>query len=461
MTMKFYNTMTRDKDEFKPMEDGKVGLYTCGPTVYDYAHVGNLRTFLFEDFLRRTLEYEGFAVKHIMNLTDVDDKTIRGSQSQGISLTEYTAKYIAAFYEDLDTLNIERAETYPAATAHVPEMVAMISDLLAKGIAYRTEDGSIYFDIGKHPGYGKLSRFKMDELKAGARVKSDEYEKAQVSDFALWKAWDEADGDVYWETEIGKGRPGWHIECSAMSSKYLGRTFDIHTGGVDNIFPHHENEIAQSEASTGVRFVNYWLHSEHLQVDGRKMSKSLSNFYTLRDIRAKGYDPLEFRYLALGAHYRVKLNFTWQAMDSAQTTLQNLYEFVGRLDRSSSSGLDDAVEKARQAFSEAISDDLNTPVALAAVFGLVKEVNIHGKGGTEVWDAMMDFDKVLGLRLAKNAKCAGEQAPKEILDLLEQRQQARKSKDFATSDRIRDELAAQGWVIEDTTEGPRVRASNQ
>jgi cysteinyl-tRNA synthetase len=457
MPIKFQNTLTREKEEFHPIDDMKVGYYTCGPTVYAYAHIGNLRTFLFEDFLRRTLEYHGLQVRHIMNLTDVDDKTIRGSQAQGISLTEYTAKYIEAFFADLNALNIERAENYPAATAHVPEMVLMIQTLLDKGIAYKSDDGSIYFDISKFPGYGKLSHFKMDELKAGARVKSDEYEKAQVSDFALWKAWDEADGDVFWITELGKGRPGWHIECSAMSMEYLGQTFDIHTGGVDNIFPHHENEIAQSEATTGKRFVNYWVHAEHLLVDGRKMSKSLGNFYTLRDVASRGYDPLVFRYLVLGAHYRAKLNFTWQGMDAAKTTIENLYEFMGRLDREKPSGLDDAVARAKQAFEEAIDDDLNTPVALAAVFGLIKEVNLHGHGGGEIWDAMLDFDRVLGLKLAENARSAGGEIPQEILDLVEQRQQARKSKDFAASDRIRDELAAKGWVIEDTPQGPRVK----
>ena len=461
MPIKLQNTLTREKEEFHPIDDMKVGYYTCGPTVYDYAHIGNLRTFLFEDFLRRTLEYHGLQVRHIMNLTDVDDKTIRGSQAQKISLDDYTAKFIESFHADRQALNIEAAEVFPRATTHVSGMVDMIKALMGKGIAYQSDDGSIYFDISKFPGYGKLSHFKMDELKSGARVKSDEYEKAQVSDFALWKAWDEADGDVFWETELGKGRPGWHIECSAMSMEYLGQTFDIHTGGVDNIFPHHENEIAQSEATTGKKFVNYWVHAEHLLVDGRKMSKSLGNFYTLKDIGAEGYEPLVFRYLDLGAHYRAKLNFTWQGMDAARTTLENLYEFMGRIDREKPSGLDDAVARAKQAFEEAIDDDLNTPVALAAVFGLIKEVNIHGHGGSEVWDAMLDFDRVLGLKLAENAKSAGGEIPQEIVDLVEQRQQARKSKDFAASDRIRDELAAKGWVIEDTPQGPRVRRSDQ
>jgi len=393
----------------------------------------------------------------VMNITDVDDKTIRGAIAKNIPLDDYTEPFIKGFLEDRDALNVEPAHVYPRATQHVAEMVAMVQTLLEKGIAYKVEDGSIYFDITKFPGYGKLSHFKIQELKAGARVKSDEYEKAQVSDFALWKAWDEGDGHVFWETELGKGRPGWHIECSAMSSRYLGITFDIHTGGVDNIFPHHENEIAQSEAANGRKFVNYWMHSEHLRVDGRKMSKSLGNFYTLRDVMAKGYDAMVFRYLVLGSHYKSKLNFTWQAMDAAKTTLSNLYEFMGRLDRESHTGLDEAIERAKTAFGEAMDDDLNTPVALAAIFGLIKEVNVHGKGGKEVFDAMVEFDKVLGLKLAERAVSVGGEVPEQIQELLQQREAARKSRDFATSDRIRDELLAAGYVIDDTPEGPRVK----
>ena len=464
MPIRFQNTLTREKDEFRPIEDMKVGLYTCGPTVYDFAHIGNWRTYMFEDILRRALEYHGFDVRHVMNITDVDDKTIRGSTAKGISLNEYTAPFIQGFYEDRDALNVLPAQVYPRATEHVPGMIALVKTLIEKGLAYRSEDGSYYFDISKFPGYGKLSHFRIEDLRAGARVKSDEYEKAQVSDFALWKAWDEADGGVFWETDLGKGRPGWHIECSAMSSQYLGQTFDIHTGGVDNIFPHHENEIAQSEGATGKKFVNFWLHSEHLLVDNRKMSKSLGNFYTLRDVIAKGYDPLAFRYLVLGAHYRSKLNFTWMAMDAARASLDNLYEFMGRLDRENPTGLDDAVSRAKQAFDEAMDDDLNTPVALASVFGLVKEVNVHGKGGREVFEAMVDFDRVLSLDLAERAVLSVSATsdallvPREIIDLVERRQQARKAKDFAASDRIRDEIASKGYMVEDTPEGPRVRA---
>lgn len=457
MAIKFYNTLSREKNAFVPFEGNTVGLYTCGPTVYDYAHIGNWRTYIFEDILRRHLEYSGYEVTQVMNITDVDDKTIHGAISNNVKLDNYTAKFIQAFYDDRDLLNVKPADFYPRATQHINEMVEIIKSLLDKGIAYKVDDGSIYFNIDKFAGYGRLSHFRIDELKAGNRIKSDEYEKAQVSDFALWKAWDANDGDVYWETELGKGRPGWHIECSSMSRKYLGDTFDIHTGGVDNIFPHHENEIAQSESFTGKKFVHYWMHSEHLQVDGRKMSKSLGNFYTLRDIVAKGYDPMVFRYFVLGAHYRTKLNFTWQAMNAAKSAIEGLYDFMSRLDIHNPSGMDDAVKHAVEAFRDAMDDDLNTPVALAAVFGLIKDVNIHGAGGKEVYEAMLDMDRVLGLKLADHVSDKAADIPLEILALLEERQTARKSRDFAAADRIRDEIISAGYLIEDTPEGPKVK----
>lgn len=457
MAIKFYNTLSREKNAFVPFEGNTVGLYTCGPTVYDYAHIGNWRTYIFEDILRRHLEYSGYEVTQVMNITDVDDKTIHGAISNNVKLDNYTAKFIQAFYDDRDLLNVKPADFYPRATQHINEMVEIIKSLLDKGIAYKVDDGSIYFNIDKFAGYGRLSHFRIDELKAGNRIKSDEYEKAQVSDFALWKAWDANDGDVHWETELGKGRPGWHIECSSMSRKYLGDTFDIHTGGVDNIFPHHENEIAQSESFTGKKFVHYWMHSEHLQVDGRKMSKSLGNFYTLRDIVAKGYDPMVFRYFVLVAHYRTKLNFTWQAMDAAKSAIEGLYDFMSRLDIHNPSGMDDAVKHAVEAFRDAMDDDLNTPVALAAVFGLIKDVNIHGAGGKEVYEAMLDMDRVLGLKLADHVSDKAADIPSEILALLEERQTARKSRDFAAADRIRDEIISAGYLIEDTPEGPKVK----
>src|SRR4030066_1169153 len=325
MSLVFFNTLTRKKEEFVPLETGKVRVYTCGPTVYDYPHIGNYRTFLFEELLRRYLKYKGFQVTQVMNLTDIDDKIIIGSQKKGISLDEYTAPYKKIFFEDLNTLNAEASEFYPEATKHIKEMVKIIKKLLGKKHAYEIE-GSIYFKISTFPEYGKLSKMNLEELKVGTRVKADEYEKEQVSDFALWKAWDEKDGDIFWETEIGKGRPGWHIECSAMSMKYLGPHFDIHTGGVDNIFPHHENEIAQSQPATEQKFVNYWLHSAHLLVEGRRMAKSFGNFYTLRDLLKQGWNPSVVRYLLIGTHYRQQLNFTLEGLEASKNGLQRLYD---------------------------------------------------------------------------------------------------------------------------------------
>ncbi|MGC9314872.1 MAG: cysteine--tRNA ligase, partial [bacterium] len=372
MTIKFKNTLGNRIVEFKPLDDKKVGLYTCGPTVYDYAHIGNYRTYMFEDLLRRWLKYRGYSVTQVMNLTDVDDKTIRESNKQGLSLDDYTAKYKAAFFEDLDTLGIERAEVYPSATEHIDAMVALVKSLLDKGYAYRGADGSIYYSIAKFPEYGKLSGKRIDMNISGARISSDEYEKDQAADFALWKAWDEGDGEVYWETELGKGRPGWHIECSAMSSQYLGTTFDIHTGGEDNIFPHHENEIAQSEAASGEPFVKYWLHSAHLIVEGKKMSKSLGNFYTLRQLLDKGYDPLAVRYVLISTHYRQQLNFTFDGLDGAKSSIDRLREFetmLGALPEGEvNPAASELLQKARAGFEDSLDDDLNISGALGAVF---------------------------------------------------------------------------------------------
>ncbi len=343
--MKLFNTLTKLKEEFVPVDPKLVRLYTCGPTVYNFAHIGNFRTYVFEDLLRRWLKYRGFKVKQVMNLTDVDDKIIRDSQAQKISLKEFTTKYAKAFFEDWKALNLEKVEVYPNATDHITEMVAMIKVLLDKGLAYKTDDG-IYFSISKFKSYGELAHLDQKQLKAGAsgRVLKDEYEKENLADFALWKFWDKKDGDVFWETELGKGRPGWHIECSAMSAKHLTdafknskfmpekfKTLDIHTGGVDNLFPHHQNEVAQTEGCVSVPFVKYWLHSEHLLVDGRKMAKSFKNFYTVRDILNKGYHPIALRYLLLSAHYRQKLNFTFDALEASSVAVQRLKDFVKRL----------------------------------------------------------------------------------------------------------------------------------
>ncbi|NQT81429.1 cysteine--tRNA ligase, partial [bacterium] len=363
MALTFHNTMARRKEEFVPLEEGEVRMYTCGPTVYDNAHIGNFRSYIFEDILRRYLKYRGYRVIQVMNLTDVDDKTIRDSRKGGISLAEHTEKYIRAFFEDIDTLHIERAEFYPRATEHVAEMIEIVSGLLEKDYAYKGEDGSIYYRIDKFEDYGKLAHISPDLLRPGVTVNTDEYDKESVGDFALWKAWDEEDGDVFWESPFGKGRPGWHIECSAMSMKYLGETFDIHTGGVDNIFPHHDNEIAQSEAYTGKQFVRYWLHAAHLIVEGRKMSKSLGNFYTLRDLLGKGYTGRQIRYLLMSCHYRQQLNFTFEGLESAKNGLQRIDDFLAKLDDADSSeGAGDVAERiemARQSFTSALDDDLN------------------------------------------------------------------------------------------------------
>ena len=327
MALRFFNTLTRAKEDFYTVHPGEVGMYTCGPTVYDYAHIGNFRAYVFGDILHRYLIYKGYQVTYVMNLTDVDDKTIAGSQKERITLAEYTRRYKDAFFEDIRDLNIIPADIYPEATTHIKDMTDLVKTLLAKDKAYKNE-GSTYYRIESFPQYGKLSRMEMSGLKAGARVASDEYEKEQVADFALWKGWEQKDGPIFWETGVGKGRPGWHIECSAMSMKYLGKHFDIHTGGVDLIFPHHENEIAQSEAATDEKFVNFWLHNEHLMVEGRKMAKSFGNYYTLRDLLNKGYHPIAIRYLLLATHYRQQLNFTFDGLEAAKNALQRLYDFV-------------------------------------------------------------------------------------------------------------------------------------
>ena len=462
----FFNTLTRRKEKFVPLEKGKVKMYTCGPTVYDFAHIGNFRAFVFEDLLRRWLEYCGYKVIHVMNITDVDDKTIAAARKKGISLREYTEHYTRAFFEDITALNIEKAHYYPRATEHIPEMVALIKKLLEKGYAYRGEDGSIYYDISKFKDYGKLSKIKVKELKPGARVKVDEYGKEEAHDFALWKAWDEEDGDVFWETELGKGRPGWHIECSAMSMKYLGETFDIHCGGVDNIFPHHENEIAQSEAATGKQFVRYWLHNEYLLVEGRKMSKRFGNYYTLRDLLAKGYDPKAIRYLLMSTHYRQQLNFTFEGLEAAKNAVDRLTNFVYRLLDADGEGCGEKIgllmENVQKRFEEAMCDDLNIAVALAAIFNFVREVNklmddkkLSRGEAEQVYELMMRFDKVLGV--IGEVKKEEEKLPKEAEELIRKREEARKVRDWETADRIRERLKAMGVIVEDTPQGVKWR----
>ena len=449
-----------------PVDGEHVRMYTCGPTVYNFAHIGNFRAYIFEDILRRHLKWSGHDVMQVMNLTDVDDKTIKSAREAGVSLGEYTRKYTEAFFEDLDMLDIERAEHYPAATDHVPEMIELIGAILERGYAYKSDDGSIYFDVGKFEGYGKLAHLDMAGQRPGARVAQDEYDKENVADFALWKAWDEEDGDVAWDSPWGRGRPGWHIECSAMSMKYLGQSFDIHTGGIDNMFPHHENEIAQSEAATGKPFVKYWMHCGYLVVDGRKMSKSLGNFYTLRDIIDKGYTGREVRYVLLGAHYRQPLNFTFQALDAARSSLKRLDEFRARLqelagENAFANGAAGPAwaETGSSDFRAALDEDLNMPEALGALFDMVHAGNKAMDAGEadaaaagaalRILDGM---DTVLGV-LKKTEDGADDEAEA----LLAKREAARAAKDWGEADRIRDELAALGWHVHDTPEGPRLK----
>ncbi len=444
MGLKVYNTLSRKKEDFKPIKKGHVGMYVCGPTVYNYVHIGNLRAYIFGDILRRYLEFSGLKVKHVMNITDVDDKTIRDSQKEKKSLKEFTKFYEKSFLDDLKEMNVESPDVMPHATEHVKEMIALVKNLLDKGIAYKTEDG-IYFSINKFKNYGKLSKIKLEELKTGAseRVAKDEYDKENAQDFALWKFYVKEDGDVFWDTEIGKGRPGWHIECSAMSSKYLGKTFDIHTGGVDLVFPHHENEIAQSEAANGKDFVKYWMHNEWVLVNGKKMSKSLNNFYKLKDIMEKGYFALDLRYFYLTKIYRQKLNFTWEALDVAKTSLQRLRNIISEIKEDKKDN-----KKYLKEFEKAMDDDLNTPKALQVLWKLVRDEKAQGKIGT-----IKEIDKVLGLDLLKKEKV---DVPEEVMRLVKEREDARNNKDWNKSDELRDKINKLGFNIADTKEGSLV-----
>jgi cysteinyl-tRNA synthetase len=462
-----YNTLTRKKEIFKPLHSPEVTLYTCGPTVYHYVHIGNLRTFIFEDLLRRTLKYLGYRVKQAMNLTDVDDKTIRGARAKGVSLNDFTKTYKEAFFHDIKTLNIEPVEYYPAATDYIKDMVRMVETLLAKGMAYKSSDGSIYYPIDRFASYGCLSHLQREELKEGAsqRVASDEYEKDHVSDFVLWKAYDpERDGDIYWESPFGKGRPGWHLECSAMAINLLGETIDIHVGGIDNMFPHHENEIAQSEACTGKRFVAYWMHAEHLIVEGKKMAKSLGNFYTLRDLTDKGYSGKEIRYMLLHTHYKTPLNFTMEGLSSVRESIRRLQDFIYRLQAYSATGkggeLSPLLQKAEKEFSGALADDLNISSALAALFEVVRTVNllidqqrITTDETKEVLNSLWKWNDVLGILDFTSHL----DIPYEIEKLFQDRQQARHAKNWQEADRLRIEIGNRGYAIEDSPQGARLK----
>lgn len=461
MAVQFFNTSTRTIEVFTPLDPAhrQVRMYTCGPTIYNYAHIGNLRAYVFEDLLQRHLEARGFDVLRVMNLTDVDDKTIRGARESGQPLADFTAVYKEAFFSDLDSLRIKRAQHFPAATDHVAGMIAMIDDLMAKDIAYQAEDRSVYFRLSRFPDYGKLAHLNLEELRPTGRIANDEYEKESVGDFALWKAWDEQDGDVRWDSPWGPGRPGWHIECSAMAMALLGPELDIHCGGVDNIFPHHEAEIAQSECCWGKKFVRYWLHNAHLMVEGQKMSKSLGNFYTLRDLLAKGWTGREIRYTLLTVNYRLPLNFTFDGLAGARAALARIDEWVARLNDAKGSAapeptpLADALEK----FLSALDDDLNISGGMGHLFDLVRESNRaldHGElppgQAAQLLLAWQQINQVLQLDVEAAAISA------EIRVLVDEREEARKSRDWAESDRLRDALAAQGWVVKDTKDGPRL-----
>lgn len=461
MALRLYNTLTRKTELLKPLKDNTIKMYTCGPTVYDYPHLGNYRAYIVSDLLKRYLRYKGYNVMHVMNITDVDDKTIRGAQSQRISLKQFTKQYEEAFFEDLDSLSILPADKFPRATEHVDEMRFLIRRLIEKGLAYKADDGSVYFNVKKFSGYGKLASINLKQLKTGAsgRVKADEYSKEDVHDFALWKAYAPEDGNVFWESEFGKGRPGWHVECSAMSMRYLGETFDVHCGGIDLIFPHHQNEIAQSEGSTGKRFVRHWVHNEWLLVDGQKMSKSLGNFYTLRNVLEKRYDAKSARYLLLSTHYRQQLNFTFKGLDAARNSVERLQETVRKLKEAKGRRDDEEVDlmisEARKRFNEAMDDDLNISEALAAVFDFAKDINksletgISKKNAEDALELLEDFNEILGvIDFSVNEPLTEEQ-----FNLIETREMLRKKGKFAEADKIRAQLKNLGIQLDDTKEG--------
>lgn len=452
--MKIFNTLSLIKESFRPLKKPEVGLYSCGPTVYNIAHIGNLRAYVFVDVLKRILFLAGYKVKHVMNITDVDDKTIKASEGKKEAFSKLTKDYEKLFFQNLEELNILKPDEVTRATEYINQMAHFIEDLLKKGYAYKAKDNSIYFSISKFKNYGKLSRLDKEGIKAGARVSQDEYAKENPSDFALWKAWNKDDGDIYWdpstwlgaETSLGKGRPGWHIECSTMSTDKLGNTFDIHTGGVDNIFPHHENEIAQAEARTGQPFVQYWMHCEHLLVDGKKMSKSLGNYYNLQDISKRGYSPLDFRYFLLGAHYRSKVNFTWDGLTAAKNSRERLNRILEGIKTK-----DIAIDRSyMDKFKQRVFDDLDTAGGLAILWEMLRDENLSEdkKYGTAI-----EMDQVFGLKFSENRE---EEIPEEIVRLVEERDDARRAKDFALSDKIRNALIQKGWTVEDTSTGSKV-----
>jgi len=458
--LKLHNSLGRKLEAFEPIKEGEVKMYCCGPTVWNYAHIGNFRTFVFEDLLRRYLRFKGFRVYQVMNITDVEDKIIKGINESHKPLKDHTRFYEGEFMADLRSLGVEKAEVYPRATENIPEMVSLIKVLLDKEFAYRAADGSIYFSVSKFKGYGALSGVRLDSLKPAGRVDSDHYEeKTEAADFALWKAWDPEDGDVYWETELGKGRPGWSIECSAMSMKYLGETFDIHTGGMDNKFPHHENEIAQSEAATGKKFVNYWLHSEFLNIRGAEMHKSVGNVVYLRDLTKAGWDPMVVRLFLISSRYRDPMDLTDSSLEQARAQRERIEDFILRLKSigGSSAKQSNASEGFVKEFEDNMDEDLNTPKALSSLFTYVKKMNtlidsdsVGREEASMALGALKRVDSVLGVMDFKE-----DQLPPRLAALLTKRDEARRRKDFVESDRLRKELLAEGIVVEDTPTGSR------
>ena len=468
--LRLYDTATREKTPFEPLEKGRARIYTCGPTIWDYAHIGNFRSFIFADVLKRYLRYCGYDVHHVMNLTDVDDRIVQRLQEESVSLSEYTQRFAEAFFSDAASLNIEPADLYPRPSEHVAEMIDLINTLVERGVAYE-RDGSVYYSIARFPDYGRFARLDLSGMRDGARVDTDKYDKDNVRDFVLWKAWTEADGDVFWESPFGRGRPGWHLECSAMSMKYLGEVFDIHTGGVDLIFPHHQNEIAQSEGATGSPFVRRWMHNEFVNIDGEGMSKSEGNNLRLGDIG--GADEIEaYRYLAVTAHYRSTVNFTAEALDACKSALRRLRRLLSRLEAASIDGgegpsaesadtvWDEVIERARTGFRDGMDDDLNTPKAMAALFGFVNEAERRlaaeslGSGAARAGVSYLDeVDAVLGLLRSRDDGGQSRELPPELEELLQARERARDLKNWDEADRLRDQLAQAGIELRDSPTG--------
>jgi cysteinyl-tRNA synthetase len=468
MPLQLFNTYSREIEEFEPRDPTArpIRMYTCGPTVYSRAHIGNFRAYIFEDLLQRHLELRGYEVHRVMNITDVEDKTIRGAREASVPLQKFTEQFKAAFFEDAHTLRIKRADEYPAATdqRYIDRMIDMISALISKGLAYQADDKSVYFRINKFPNYGKLAHFDLTQLQSTGRVKHDEYDKEHIGDFALWKAWDEADGDVKWDSPWGPGRPGWHIECSAMSMALLGDHIDIHCGGVDNIFPHHEAEIAQSEGLTGKKFVRYWLHCAHLLVDDQKMAKSLGNFYTVPDVVAKGYTGRELRYALLRVHYRVPLNFTWEGMNEARASLGRIDEWLARLREIAKQGNIQRsrcnAERSRKAtnFEDALNDDLNISAALGFLFEFIRETNRamdQNEMDAASANAWLNWWKQINTVLDLEAE-TDVAIPHEVAQLAEERENARREKNWKRSDELRERISALGWQVRDTKDGPKL-----